>query len=369
MPDKINVIIDGRMIDKHLHGIARYTYELIKYGQLSNKINYTVLVNDLDEAKEIFFDIEGLTFIKMKSKFLSIKEQFELPIIINKYNNIIFHSPSFVSSPFINKNMIMTIHDLNHIQFPQFYKFFHKYYYKLIVKFSAKKCKKILTVSNFSKSELVEWLNCTTDHVAVTYNGIGESFKPVMNENIIKTIQSKYGLPPRFILYLGNLKPHKNVGTLLKAINHIKDKEISLVLNGYPTDEIQYLINKIKISDRVKFIGFVDDDDLATLYSSAELFIFPSMYEGFGLPPLEAMACGCPTIVSSSASLPEIVLDGATKFNTFDEKDLAMKINCLIGNVELDNLIKKGINRSKCFTWEKCFNETYEEYYKIWRGR
>lgn len=365
MKDKINVIIDARMVNENLHGIARYTYELIKNND--GKINYYLLVNDIELSKKIFKDIKNVDFIKMSSKFLSLGEQVELPRIINNFKgNVIFHSPSFVASPFIKKKMIMTIHDLNHIRFPQFYSPFHKYYYKFIVKNCANKSKKLLTVSQFAKNELLEWLECSHDKVIVTYNGIDESFKKENNEKKLSDIRKKYKLPREFILYIGNQKPHKNVVTLVKALSLIEDKNIPLIINGKLSEECEKAAKELKIEDRIRSIGFVDDVDLPAIYSLAKVFVFPSLYEGFGLPPLEAMACGCPVIVSNAASLPEVVKDGAIVFETLDEKDLSEKINSVINEtIDLDVLVKKGLEVTKSYLWNDCSDKTLEVYKSI----
>lgn len=364
MNNKLDVIIDARMVDKHLHGIARYTYELIKNN--SGEVQYHLLVNDIKLSKDIFKGIKNLNFIEMKSKFLSLKEQIELPKIINSFkgDNVIFHSPSFVASPFIKKKMIMTIHDLNHIRYPEFYTPFHKYYYKYIVKTSANKCKKLLTVSEFSKKELVEWLSCPQEKISVTYNGIDESFNRESDIEKIKNIREKYKLPDKFLLYIGNQKPHKNLITLIRSVPLLDNKEIKLVINGDLSDECFNECEKLNIKNRIKSIGFVDDEDLATLYSLAECFIFPSLYEGFGLPPLEAMSCGCATIVSNAASLPEVVKDGALIFDVLDHKDLSEKIDSL-KYIDMYTLKNKAIEVSKTYNWSKCYNETLEIYMSL----
>lgn len=360
MDKKLNVIIDARMVDEHLHGIARYTYELIKNN--NGEVRYHLLVNDMELSKKIFYGIENIDFIEMKSKFLSIKEQFELPKIINSFKgDVIFHSTSFVSSPFIKKKMIMTIHDLNHIRFPEFYTPFHKYYYKYIVRSSANKCKKILTVSEFAKKELIEWLNCSNDKIIVTYNGIDESFKEEKNVENLNQVRKKYNLPDKFILYIGNQKPHKNVITLIRSMSLVDDKNLKLIINGRLSEECYKECVRLNIENKIKCIGFVDEKDLSILYSLAKVFIFPSLYEGFGLPPLEAMACGCPTIVSNAASLPEVVKDGAVVFDVLDYKDLSNKINDLKNN-NVNSLSIKGKKVSNYYKWKKCYNETLKAY-------
>lgn len=365
MREKLNVIIDARMVDENLHGIARYTYELIKNNE--GNINYNLLVNNVELSEKIFENIDNINFIKMKSKFLSLGEQFELPKIVNNFNgDVIFHSPSFVGSPFIKKKMIMTIHDLNHIRFPQFYTPFHKYYYKFIVKNSAKKSKKILTVSKFAKDELLEWLGCSDEKITVTYNGIDKSFRKEFNNEKIHEVIEKYKLPKEFLLYIGNQKPHKNVITLIKALSLIEDEEIPLVINGKLSDECLKKAQELGVEKRIKSIGFVDDKDLPCIYSLAKIFVFPSLYEGFGLPPLEAMACECPVIVSNAASLPEVVEDGAIRFETLSEKELSKKIDSIINkSIDLNILIEKGLEVTRNYKWKECSDKTLEVYRSI----
>jgi glycosyltransferase involved in cell wall biosynthesis len=327
----------------------------VQYYYLSNKEKNKITIKRND-------------YIIMKSNFLSITEQWELPLVLNKYKNeAIFHSPSFVSSPFIKCPTIMTIHDLNHLKFPEYYTRFHRYYYNYIVKPSALKAKKILTVSEFSKKEIVNWLNCESEKVVVTYNGIDENFKVINDNDKLRNIRTKYDLPEKFILYIGNLKPHKNIANLIKAIKKINQK-IILVINGKSNESLNKIIMENHVENKIKFIGYVNDDDLPALYNLAELFIYPSLYEGFGLPPLEAMACGCPVITSNTSSLPEVVGDAGIMVNPYHVEEIARAIDLVLSNENLRReMIEKGLKQAQKFSWRKTAEETlkvYEEVYK-----
>jgi glycosyltransferase involved in cell wall biosynthesis len=371
MEDKIHVIIDARMVDEKLHGIARYTYELIANTITNNVVRYTLLVNDLKLAEKIFGGFDNIDFIVMKSKFLSIGEQIELPKILNKYKGkAIFHSPSFVSSPFIKIDMVMTIHDLNHVRLPQFYSPFHKYYYKYVVRPSAKKSKCIFTVSEFSKKEILSWVDLDSREVLVTYNGIGDKFKVVNEEVKLKEVENKYKLPDKFILYVGNLKPHKNVDTLVKAVKYIKStNDIKLVIGGKVNDTLLKIIEDNNLHEKVQFIGFIDEEDLPIIYNLASVFVFPSLYEGFGLPPIEAMACGCPAIAANTSSLPEVLGKEGITFEATDEKDLASKIDYLLANEDIYiKYSSYGVNRAKDFTWDELVKITSYKYKEIWKN-
>lgn len=345
-----NIIIDARMVTEELHGIGRYAYEIIKGMCKIENFNVKVLVNNEDIAKKIFNE-KNLEYIVIKSKFLSITEIWEIPKVINKMKRFKYLSPSFSASPFIKLESYMTIHDLNHIKLPQYYSKMHSVYYKLAVKPFANKCKKIFTVSNFAKKEIVEWLNCDLNKVVVTYNGVDNKFNKKYNIEKFKSIQKKYNLPSKYILYVGNQKPHKNLKTLIKAMKYIEE---TLIINGQATEQIEKLINELDVNGKIRFIGYIEESDLPYIYNLAEEFIFPSIYEGFGLPPLEAVCCGSKVIVSDIEVLDEILGDKVWSFKRYDEKDLAKKIKDVMKeekNVNIDELRKK-------FNWDNTIEQT-----------
>lgn len=352
------------MVGKKLHGISRYTFELVNGLLNIENIEIKLLTNNEEITKDIFGISERLSFIKMKSKFLSPLEIIELPLVLNKYKNeYIFHSPSFSCSPFIKNKSFITIHDLNHLELPQYYSKLHKYYYEYIVKPFAKKCEKIFTVSEFSRQEIKKWLKCEADKIVVTYNGIEDKFKVIHDKQIIERIKEKYNLPQDFILYIGNLKPHKNVETLVKALEHVS-KDVKLIINGKINKSLKNIIHENKLENRIDFIGYIDEDDLPIIYNLAKVFIFPSLYEGFGLPPLEAMACGCPTIVSNISCLSEITGEFSVKFNPYDYKELSEKINCLIIEGK-SKQSKQKADYIKKFNWKDMVNKTRVNYIEI----
>lgn len=357
---RMKIIIDGRMINRKLHGIGRYTYELVNGLALEQDVSIKLLTNNENESKEIFGENEKIELINIKSKFLSPLEIIEIPLKINKYKGeYIYHSPSFSASPFIKLKSFITIHDLNHLALPQYYSKFHKYYYEHIVKPFALKCNKIFTVSQFSKGEIIKWLKCDEEKVVVTYNGIDEKFKIIKDTNILNKVKNKYKLPEEFVLYIGNLKPHKNVGTLVKAMKGVREG-IKLIINGKANEELKSIINEYKLQEKIQFIGYVDEEDLPSMYNLASIFVFPSLYEGFGLPPLEAMACGCRVIVSNTTSLPEVVGENGIKIDVRNEKNIELEINRLITEKN-----KMKYDRNIKFSWGKLVDDTYKILHNI----
>lgn len=357
---KKNIIIDARMVNEELHGIGRYAYELVKGLINDERFNVKLLVNDEILAKKIFGN-KNVEFIIINSKFLSISEIVEIPIKINKFKDHIYYTPSFSCSPFIKLKSYITLHDLNHLALPQYYSKFHSLYYKFIVKPFSNRCEKIFTVSNFSKKEILNWLNCKEEKIVVTYNGIDEKFKPINDLEILNSIKEKYNLPEKFVLYIGNQKPHKNLETLLKAMVNVNCK---LIVNGKACERISNLIKTLNIEEKIKFIGYVDDGDLPVLYNLASVFVFPSLYEGFGLPPLEAMSCGCKTIVSNSTCLPEVVCEGAIIVNVLEVQEYSEKINAFLNN-NLVYDVNNGINVAKQYKWNKTIEQTADDICKV----
>jgi glycosyltransferase involved in cell wall biosynthesis len=224
---------------------------------------------------------------------------------------------------------------------------------------------KIITVSQNTKDDLVEMFNYNPNKIKVIYNGVDSSYKLIDNKKLISEINNKYNTGENFLLYVGNIKPHKNIPVLLKALSNI-DKQNKLVIVGKRDkayDEIFDIIDQNNLKDRIIFTGFVPDEDLILLYNAAALFVYPSLYEGFGLPPLEAMACGTPVITSNVSSLPEVVGDAAITVDPHNIKELSKKINKILSNKDLQNkMIQRGIERAKQFTWDKTARETIKVY-------
>jgi glycosyltransferase involved in cell wall biosynthesis len=230
------------------------------------------------------------------------------------------------------------------------------------------KADKIITVSQNTKDDLVEMFNYNPKKIKVIYNGVDNSYKIIDNKKLISEIKDKYDTGKDFLLYVGNIKPHKNIPVLLKALSNI-DKQNKLVIVGKRDkayDEIFDIIDQNNLEDRIIFTGFVPDKDLILLYNAATLFVYPSLYEGFGLPPLEAMACGTPVITSNVSSLPEVVGYAAITVDPYNINGLAEEINKVLGNEVLQKaMIKKGIERAKEFTWEKTARETIRVYEEV----
>ncbi len=359
----VRIAIDARMIRQGtMHGIARYVFQLLsglKNG--SSRHHFLVFVN---RGSPLFNETwpAHMELITANAHWISLSEQRELPKLLSQLQVDLFHAPSFVAPIFVPCEMVMTIHDLNHMVLPQFYTLFHQMYYQLVVRRSIRRSRFILTVSKFSKKEIVRTLNLDPSKIFVTYNGVSEDYRPILDREYLEYVRDIYGLPERFILCVSNNKPHKNVHQLVRAYCY-SNVDVPLVLAS-PTDA-----NLIKIAENygkkhlIYFSKFIEECHLPAVYTLTDLFVYPSTYEGFGLPPLEALACGTPVVVARSSSLPEVVGDNAIFANPFDYKAIASALEQGVYDRNLrDILHHKGLAHSRRFSWDQMIEKTLKVY-------
>ncbi len=359
----MKIAIDARMIRPgSMHGIARYVFHLLnglkKIGSLHK---FYVLINEGSPLEEIKWPAY-IELIRLQSQWISVGEQREIPAVLKRVSADLFHAPSFVAPIYVPCKLIMTIHDLNHMVLPQFYTLFHQFYYHIIVRNSIRRSEYILTVSQFSKKEIVRTLGLSAGKIFVTYNGVSENYRPVNNEKYLNYVKDIYGLPDKFILCVSNNKPHKNVGQLVRAYCY-SNLTIPLVL-ACPVDR-----NLISIAENhgkkhlIYFSNFIEECHLPAVYSMTDLFVYPSTYEGFGLPPLEALACGAPVVVAKSSSLPEVVGDNAIFADPYDFKAIAKALELGVTNEALrEELKQRGLQHIRSFSWDLMASQTLQIY-------
>lgn len=349
------VCFDARMIFSG--GIGTYIKNLIL--QLKNrsfKVRLLLDPSNLDRCSWL----EGFDIIPCRSPIYSIREQIELPFCIPKSD--LFWSPHFNIPlfPIRAKKRLVTINDAFHLAFFSTLTPLQKTYAKLFFKAAGSLSEKIITVSKFSEAELMKLGKIDREKLCVIHLGVDSRlFHPHKDPIILEKVKQLYNLPSKYILFVGNVKPHKNLRGLLAAFSLlIKEKKIDshLVVVGQRTgfvrgEEFDCFFQQEELAQKVMFLNYVEEDHLAPLYHLAQMMVLPSFYEGFGLPVLEAMSCGCPVVASKAGSLPEICGDAAEYLDPYDTQDIGDKISNVLNHRDL--LVQKGFERVRLFQWEK----------------
>lgn len=298
----------------------------------------------------------------VKPGFLWTQWRLPLELFLGKPGPDVFFTPGHYAPRYSPCPTAMAIMDLSYIYFPKMFKKKDLWQLQTWTARSVKKTRKILTISQFSKNAIIEYYHVDSDRVIVTYPG----FK--MNHFVIQNqILKKYGLVNDYLLYVGTLQPRKNLPKLIEAFDLLKSSypHLSLVIvgkKGWLYEEIFTKVKALGLGKKVIFTGYVPDEELPAFYQNARCFCLPSLYEGFGIPALEAMAYGCPVVVSNVSSLPEIVADAGILVDPQSIPDIAQGIEKILkmDSVNRQNLIQKGQERVKQFSWEKCAKETLQ---------
>ena len=329
-------------------------YNFILYG------NREILIRE-----KILEKSSNIKIVNFIAPIYSIKEQLYFCRIIKDDINI-FWSPHYNIPIFKFKlKKIVTIHDVFHLHNFKNLTLIQKSYAYFMINYAVKNANMVLTVSEFSKKEIMNYCEVEDNSINIIKNSIDKKvFKKIKDKTLLKEFLNRSKLPNKFILYVGNIKPNKNLLNLLKALRKIE--KISLVIAGRIDKKIsndyKNLLNYVRVNDslkkRVFFTGFVSNAEISYLYNLATLFVFPSSYEGFGIPPLEAMACECPVIASNIPAIVETCDDAVIYFNPHDIDDIRLKIMSLIENKNLQNqMIKKGLRRVTKFSWHDSANK------------
>jgi glycosyltransferase involved in cell wall biosynthesis len=288
-----------------------------------------------------------------------------------------FFDPFFLTLPFrLPKPAVVTVHDLIPFNFPQHFPVGFRGMLKWQAqRFSLSLKPALLTDSFASKNDIVNYSHIQPDFIHVIYLGVGKEFRVNANKQELANIQSILNLPKRFILYVGDINYNKNIQGLIQTFARIaeSDQKLHLVLvgKGFITaspqrKEITSLIHSLNLEDRILQLGHVSIEQLVSIYNLAEVYVQPSFSEGFGLPVLEAMACGTPVVSAHTASLPEIVTDSALLVDPYNIKKMAKSIEAVLHTKQLrDDLIEKGLKHVRLFTWEKCAEETVAVYKSV----
>jgi len=246
----------------------------------------------------------------------------------------------------------MTLHDLNHVRCPEMKRFHTTLYYQTILKRAVHRAKKIITVSNFSKNEIIDYYNVAPQKISVIYNGVDPSFSPLQDEKKIEDCKKKYHLPRRFILWVGNFKKHKNLDRTIQAYEKLKTDTPLLVVG----------VSARGRHPNIHFRERIDEGDLVFLYQLSTFLVCASLYEGFGLPVAEALACGKRVIVSDRPPLSEISGTAGILVDPMNVDALAKAMDEALNDPGREEIHQNGVDRAKKFSWEEAARETLEIY-------
>lgn len=346
-------------------GSGEVSFELLKQlYRLDKKNDYRIYL-PVEKSEDLPEGRENWNYIVVKNQKLWTATALSKKLFAERGKLDVFFSPTHYLPLYIPCPSAVAILDLSYIHFPQLFKKRDLYQLKLWGKYSLKRASAIITISEASKSDIINFYKVPSSKVMVVYPGIKIKDKKLNIKNTMqssKILKEKYGISEKYILFVGTLQPRKNVARLIEALSEIQDKNIKLVIvgkKGWMFEEIMKAPSKYGVSDRVKFIDNVSDEELPGFYADASCFVLPSLYEGFGLPILEAMQSGCPVITSKVSSLPEAGGDAAIYVNPHDSSDIAQKIDRVLSDENLRNeMVKKGLEQVKKFSWEKTAEET-----------
>jgi len=346
-------------------GIGRYTRELVRaLAKLDRDHDYVLFAaaGGKQPADTVWPPNFQMRSVPLSDRALAILwHRLQLPLWVELVTGPldIFHSPDFVLPPVRRARALVTVHDLSFIRYPQCADANLRAYLNQVVPRSVHRADLVLADSQSTKDDLMELLGVESDKIEVVYPGVEERFRPIENQALLQEARKRYNLPSRFVLGLGTLQPRKNFTRLIEAYSLLVTRHPSLRLviaggKGWLYEEIFATVERLGLENKVVFPGFVADGDLPTLYNLADLFVFPSLYEGFGIPPLEALACGTPVITSDASSLPEVVGQAGLMMEATDVEALAEAMQRVLEDDALqEEMIARGLEQAKKFTWEK----------------
>ncbi|MBT3349052.1 glycosyltransferase family 4 protein [bacterium] len=370
----VKIGIDARMFSDAFTGIGRYNFELTR--RFFSKFPDVQWVLFLNEPQFSQFDFpKNVRKICVNAPHYSLAEQTHFLKILNREKCDLVHFTHFNVPILYRGKFVVTIHDTTISFFPgkKFSSWWRKIAYRIVISNAIFRSKKVITVSKNTAADVEKLFRVSPKKITPIWNGIGNEFSP-RSESEHFEIRKKFDLPEKFLLYTGVWREHKNLVGLLRAFARIKNEELkiknlNLVITGkqdpnYP--EVLETVKNLNLEKSVKFVGLVDFADLQKLYSAAAVYVFPSFYEGFGLPPLEAMAAGTPVAASNSSAIPEVCGDAALFFNPKNTEEMAAKISEILENPKLAaDLVARGAERVKKFSWDFSADATLKIYREV----
>ena len=366
-------------------GIGRYTREIVRaIVSLDRQFEYILFfaADGLDQrdmyvidAHKLHVEHPNVRLVKIPftpHRLTRIWQRFHIPMFVEWFTGPldVLHAPDFVLPP-THAHTIATIHDLSFLACPHLGDPRLVRYLKNSVPRSARRANILLVDSEAMRQDLINLMQVDSARVKVVYPGVSEKFRPLSHE-ACDSVRRKLNIPNNYLLFVSTLSPRKNVVRLIEAFDlvirqdDVHQNKLMLIIAGKPGwlyDDIFAAVKRLNIVNRVLFLDFLDDNDLPAVFNLANVSVYPSLYEGFGLPALEAMACGTPLVTANNSSLPELVEDAAVLVDAEDVSAIATGIKQVLGNEDLRNALRnRGLERASVFTWKQSAQRVLESY-------
>ncbi len=299
-----------------------------------------------------------------------LREQFAIPRLIARAGVHLVHLTGFAAPRRAPRPVVLTVHDLIGVLFSKNFPPAARFYWSRYLPFTLRYPRRLIAESEHTKKDVVCLANVPADRVRVIPNGRDEMFQPIYDRNALERARARLGLPSTFLLFVSTLEPRKGVDTLIEAFARIAgavpDELVIVGKRGWFWEKLIAQVQRAGLERRVRFLDYVPQEQLPVVYNLARAFVFPSRYEGFGFPPLEAMACGTPVICSNASSLPEVVGDAAILIPPHDGEGFARAMLQIVGNECLRaELRERGLRRAQVFSWERAARETLQVYREV----
>lgn len=375
MSDKLRktmrIVLDARKL--HDFGIGTYIRNLVtELGHLDHDSAYVLLTKaaDADAAAAAGPNFRAVV---ETSRPYSLSEQWRVPMAVARARADLLHEPHYVLPPLTRCRTVVTIHDCIHLRFTEYLPNRAAFVYAhAMIRLAARKADRVLTVSDASKRDILHYTGVAPEKVVVVHNGLDARFAAVPDAEAMDRVRQRFQLDHPFVLYVGNIKPHKNLERLIAAFASMRTDGpdgLKLVVIGDETSKhpgLRQAVHRHRLDKHVRFFGFQPAATLVTFYRLARAFAFPSLYEGFGLPPLEAMANETPVVTSNLSSLPEVTGDAALLVDPYDVASIADGIRRAVTDEPLrQQLIAKGRARAKQFSWARAAADTLAVYREV----
>jgi glycosyltransferase involved in cell wall biosynthesis len=367
----MRIAIDARKLRDF--GIGTYIRNILaELSRLDQTTEYVVICRPSDVDAQRMLG-PNFRMVPEAAPPYSISEQIRIPLCLRRERANLVHEPHYVLPAATPCRSVVTIHDCIHLMFPQYLPNRLAYVYAKAAMWTAtRKATRILTVSEASKRDILRFFDIPPEKVSVIYNAIDARFLGPADQNRMELVRQRYQLDHPFVLYVGNIKRHKNVERLIDAFARARPAcpdDLRLIIIGdeiskYPA--LRQAVHRHRLDKYVRFLGFQPHETLAAFYRLARAFVFPSLYEGFGLPPLEAMACGTPVVTSNVSSLPEIAGDAALLVDPYDVDAIADGIERAVTDEALRaDLMARGLARARAFSWTQSVAKIHEIYMEV----